>query len=401
MPMRDQILIIDDEPNLRTILHETLTRQGYDVLSFAGWDEAKPALQTESIDVVITDLQMPDASGMDVLAYCKRYAPDLPVILITAYGTIERAVAAMREGAFDFVLKPFQNEELFRILRKASESRIRRNREPGSGLMGKSGAEWMSASGVGPVPIPLFGKSPEAASLRAEVERASRSEAPVLMTGPAGTGARSLAHEIHRKSVRAREPFLQLNCAAVPAVFQPTELFGVEKGAGPMHWFSKPGALELAQTGTLFLEEVDALSVEAQNQLFTALENESFVRVGGVRGIPAGARIIATSVRDVGVLARDGAFHVELFYKLSALPVLLKPLKDRKDDLRTDFIPYFLERASCKRGIPAVACSEDAMSWLLAQEWPGNLGELERAIQQAVGRCEGGVIERTDFREGR
>ncbi len=388
--MRDQILIIDDEPNLRRILHETLTRQGYDVHSFAGFEEAKPALQTESIDVVITDLQMPGASGMEVLSYCKRYAPDLPVILITAYGTIERAVSAMREGAFDFVLKPFQNEELFRILRKATESRIRRNREPG--------IELMSAAGVGPVPIPLFGKSPEAASLRAQVERASRSDAPVLMTGAIGTGTQSLAHEIHRKSVRAREPFLQLNCGAVPAVFQPTELFGVEKGAGPMHWFSKPGALELAQTGTLFLEEIDALSVEAQNQLFTALENESFVRVGGVRTIPAGARILAVSSRDLGALARDGAFHVELFYKLSALTVLVKPLTDRKDDLRSDFIPYFLERASRKRGIPAVSCSEQAMSWLLAQEWSGNLGELERAIQQAVGRCEGGVLELGDFR---
>jgi len=387
--MRDKILILDDEPNLRRILEETLSRKGYEVLAFESFEAAKNTLDTEAIDVVITDLQMPGVSGMDVLAYCRSYSPDLPVVMITAFGTIERAVAAMRAGAFDFVLKPFDNEELFRTLLKATESRIRRRREPA--------AELMSAAGVGPVAIPLFGRSMEAVKFREEVERAARSGAPVLLTGGIGTGKRSVAREIHRKSDRAREPFIQLNCEAVPPVFQLTELFGVEKGAEPMHLFTKPGVFELAQGGTVFIEEIDALSIEAQNALFTALENESFTRVGGVKSHPVDARIISTGSRELDGAVKRGAFHVELFYKLSAAPLHLRALRERKEDLASDFIPYFIERSCTRRGIPVVACSPAALGWLLSQEWPGNLGELERTIQQAVSRCDGKTLEAKDL----
>ncbi|NDG84726.1 MAG: sigma-54-dependent Fis family transcriptional regulator [Proteobacteria bacterium] len=387
--MRDKILILDDEPNLRRILEETLNRKGYEVWAFESFEAAKNTLDTEAIDVVITDLQMPGASGMDVLAYCRQYSPDLPVVMITAFGTVERAVAAMRAGAFDFVLKPFNNDELFRTLLKAAESRIRRKREPA--------LELMSAAGVGPVPIPLFGKSAEAANFREEVERASRTGVPALLTGGVGTGKRSVAREIHRKSDRAREPFIQLNCEAVPPVFQLTELFGVEKGAGPMHLFSKPGIFELAQGGTVFIEEIDALSIEAQNALFTALENEFFTRVGGVQSHPMDARILTTSSRDLDAAMKRGEFHVELYYKLSVLPLHLRALRERKEDLASDFIPYFIERSCTQRGIPVVACSPASMSWLLSQEWPGNLGELERTIHQAVTRCDGKTLDARDL----
>ena len=387
--MRDKILIIDDEPNLRKILEETLSRKGYDVSSFESFEAAKNTLDTEAIDVVITDLQMPGLTGMDVLAYCRQYSPDLPVVMITAFGTIERAVAAMQAGAFDFVLKPFQNEELFRILLKATESRIRRKREPA--------LELMSAVGVGPVPLPLFGKSEDAGRFRDEVERATRGDGAILMTGEVGTGKRSVAREIHRKSVRSRAPFIQLNCEAVPPVFQPTELFGVEKGAGSMHLFSKPGIFELAQGGTVFIEEIDALSVEAQNDLFSALDNESFTRVGGVRSYPMDVRIIATSSRNLSLAVKEGAFHVELYYKLSVIPLHFKALRERRSDLESDFIPYFIERSCKKKGIPVVACSGDAMEWLLAQNWPGNLGELERTIHQGVIRAQGNELLPLDF----
>jgi DNA-binding NtrC family response regulator len=387
--MRDKILIIDDEPNLGKILEETLGRKGYEVWAFESFEAARTTLDTEAVDVVITDLQMPGATGMEVLAYCRQYSPDLPVVMITAYGTVERAVAAMRAGAFDFVLKPFDNEELFRTLLKATESRKRRKREPAAGLM--------SAAGVGPVAIPLFGRSPDSVRLREGAERAARAESAVLLTGGIGTGKRSVAREIHRKSDRAREPFIQLNCEAVPPVFQLTELFGVEKGAGPMHWFSKPGAFELAQGGTMFIEEIDALSIEAQNALFAALESEAFTRVGGVKAHPMDARIVSTTSRDLEAAVKRGEFHVELYYKLSAISLHLPALRDRKEDLASDLIPYFIERSCNQRGIPVIACSANAMSWLLSQEWPGNLGELERTIQQAVARCDGKILDSKDL----
>jgi two-component system NtrC family response regulator len=388
--MRDKILIIDDEVNLRKILEETLSRKGYDVSSFESFEAAKTTLDTEAIDVVITDLQMPGSSGMDVLAYCRTYSPDLPVVMITAYGTVERAVSAMQAGAFDFVLKPFQNEELFRILLKATESRIRRKREPA--------LELMSAVGVGPVPLPLFGRSEDAVKFRDEVEHASRGGGAILMTGEVGTGKRSVAREIHRKSDRSRAPFIQLNCEAVPPVFQTTEFFGVEKGAGPMHLFSKPGIFELAQGGTVFIEEIDALSIEAQNELFLALENEAFTRMGGVRSYPMDVRIIATSSRDLSLAVKEGAFHVELYYKLSVVPLHFKSLRERRQDLESDFIPYFIERSCKKKGVPVISCSGELMAWLLAQSWPGNLGELERTLQQGVIRAQGSELTLSDIR---
>jgi DNA-binding NtrC family response regulator len=387
--MRDRVLLIDDEPNLRMILEATLQRGGYEVQAFESFASAKLALDTQDFDVVITDLQMPESSGMDVLGYCRQYSPDLPVILITAFGTVERAVTAMQLGAFDFILKPFQNEELFRILTQATESRIRRRREPATDLM--------SAVGVGPVPIPLFGSSPPAQALREEVDRISRAGGSVLLMGEIGTGKRSVAREIHRRSNRARGPFIQIHAEAIPPVFQATELFGVEKGADPAHFFSKPGALELATGGTVFLEDVDALTPEVQNRLFTALEDECFSRVGGMRRFPLDCRIITTSSRDFDTLIRDSRFHVELHYQLSSEVLFLKPLRDRREDLVSDFVPFFIERAARKRGIPAPRCSPKAQEWLLARDWPGNLGELERKVFQAVNRCDSGVLEPAHF----
>ncbi|NDF14177.1 sigma-54-dependent Fis family transcriptional regulator [bacterium] len=387
--MRDRILLIDDEANLRMILEATLQRGGFDVQAFESFTAAKLALDTQDFDVVLTDLQMPEASGMEVLAYCRSYSPDLPVILITAFGTVERAVSAMQMGAFDFILKPFQNDELFRVLSKATESRIRRRREPASDLM--------SALGVGPVPIPLFGASRVAGMLREGVERASRGGGPVLLLGEVGTGKRSVAREIHRRSNRARGTFIQIHAEAIPPVFQASELFGVEKGADPAHFFSKPGALELASGGTLFLEDVDALAPEVQNRLFTVLEDEFFSRVGGVRRFPIDCRIITTSSKDFDELIRESRFHVELYYKLGSEVIHLSPLRERRDDLASDFAPFFIERAARKRGIPVPRCSPATISWLAGRDWSGNLGELERALFQAVNRCNSGVLEPAHF----
>ncbi len=387
--MRDKILVIDDEPNLRTVIETMLARAGYEVFCFESFESAKSTLNTEDLDIVLTDLQMPVHTGMDVLAYCKQYTPDLPVVLITAFGTVERAVSALKAGAFDFILKPFDQNEMFRVIEKAIQSRKRRGREPA--------LEMVSAVGVGPVPVPLFGNNPNTQALRLQIDQLGKTGSPCLIYGEVGTGKRSIAYEIHRHSDRARGPFIQLNADAVPPIFQTTEIMGMEKGATPVSFFSKPGSMELAQGGTLLLEEIHTLNPDAQNALFSALENEFFTRVGGLKKFPLDLRVIATSGKDLSQMVKDGSFHVELFYKLSVGEMILRPLRERLDDLESHFVPYFLERACSKRGIPLLTCSADAMDWLKQQTWSGNLGELERKMSQAVDRAHGNHITPADL----
>ncbi len=376
--MRDRILVIDDEPNLLKILSAMLSRKGYEVLSYAGFDLALGSLNSEDIDVVITDLSMPQKTGMDVLAYCRQYSPDLPVVMITAFGTVESAVGALKAGAFDFITKPFEQSDLFQVVEKAIESRRRRKREPA--------LEMMSASGLGQVQVPLFGNQPDTVSLRQTVERISQSRSHVFILGEIGTGKRSVASEIHRYSDRARGPFVQLHCEAVPPAFQVSELIGIEKGASPIAFVSRPGKLELALGGTLLLDEVTALSVDAQNELFLALERESFSRIGGAKDYPLDLRIVATSSKSKSMdfFLNSAGFHFELFQKLSVEVLQLKPLRERPVDLETHLAPYYFDRAFRRRGIEAASPSAELLDWIKRQSWTGNLGELEKKIEQAV-----------------
>jgi DNA-binding NtrC family response regulator len=382
--MRDKIIVIDDEPNIRKILEALLTREGYEVFSFDGFKSAMATLNTEDVSVVITDLSMPEHTGLDVLKYCKEYSQDLPVILITAFGTIEAAVTALKIGAFDFILKPFDQDELLRVVLKAIQTRKRKKREPA--------LEMMNAEGVGPVPVPLFGKEPSTIQLREQAERISSTRSHVFMMGEVGSGKRSIAYEIHRKSDRARYPFIQVHCDAIPPVFQVGELFGLEKGAMPMNFFSKPGSFELGLGGTVLLDEVDALCVEAQNELFLALENDFFTRVHGAKKFPTDFRIIATSSRDLSQKVKDGSFHVELYAKLTLEKIILKPLRERKKDIKTDLLPYFLDKACRKRGVPLVDYDAEVEAWFMEQEWQGNVGELERTVEQVMNHWVKGPI---------
>ncbi len=382
--MRDKIIVIDDEPNIRKILDALLTREGYEVFSFDGFKNALETLNTEDVSVVITDLSMPEHTGLDVLKYCKDYSPDLPVILITAFGTIEAAVTALKSGAFDFILKPFDQDDLSRILKKAIQTRKRKKREPA--------LEMMNAQGVGPVPVPLFGTEQSTIQLREQTERISATNSHVFMFGEVGSGKRSIAYEIHRKSDRARNPFIQVHCDAIPNVFQVGELFGLEKGAMPMSFFSKPGSFELGLGGTILLDEVDALGVEAQNALFSALENDFFTRVRGAKKFPVDFRIIATSSKDLSQKVKDGTFHVELYAKLTLDKIILKPLRERKKDIQTDLLPYFFDKACRKRGVPPVQIDPLVETWFMNQEWRGNIGELERTVEQLMNQWVKGPI---------
>ena len=382
--MRDKIIVIDDEPNLRKILETFLNRQGYEVFSFDGFKQAIETLNTEDISAVVTDLSMPEYSGLDVLKYCKEYSPDLPVVLITAFGTVEAAVTALKNGAFDFVLKPFDHDELIRIIQKAIQTRKRKRREPA--------LELMNAEGVGPVPVPLFGDESSTVQLRENTERIASTRSHVQMFGEVGSGKRSIAYEIHRNSDRSRAPFIQVHCDAIPPVFQIAELFGTEKGAMPMSFFSKPGSFELGLGGTILLDEVDALCVEAQNALFTALDNEFFSRLLGAKRFPTDFRIIAATSKDLFQKVNDGTFHVELYAKLSLEKIILKPLRERSQDIKTHLLPYFIDKACRKLGIPSVEYDAAVESWFTGQEWKGNLGELERVVEKVMNHWSKGML---------
>ncbi len=382
--MRDKIIVIDDEPNLRKILETFLNRQGYEVFSFDGFKQAIETLNTEDISAVVTDLSMPEYSGLDVLKYCKEYSPDLPVVLITAFGTVEAAVTALKNGAFDFVLKPFDHDELIRIIQKAIQTRKRKRREPA--------LELMNAEGVGPVPVPLFGDESSTVQLRENTERIASTRSHVQMFGEVGSGKRSIAYEIHRNSDRSRAPFIQVHCDAIPPVFQIAELFGTEKGAMPMSFFSKPGSFELGLGGTILLDEVDALCVEAQNALFTALDNEFFSRLLGAKRFPTDFRIIAATSKDLFQKVNDGTFHVELYAKLSLEKIILKPLRERRQDIKTHLLPYFIDKACRKLGIPSVEYDAAVESWFTGQEWKGNLGELERVVEKVMNHWSKGML---------
>ena len=213
------------------------------------------------------------------------------------------------------------------------------------------------------------------------------------MVGEVGTGKRSIAYELHRKSTHARGPFIHLNSDAIPPVFQLTEIFGVEKGATPMSLFSKPGSLELAQGGTLFIEEIGALGVEVQNELFAALEQEYFSRVGGLKKFPNDFRMIVTNGDDFSNAIREGSFHVELFHKLSVETIYLKPLRERREDIATHLVPYFVDRACHRLAVPKLTLPPEVVQWFKVQPWPGNFGELEKTVQQVVNSIEAGTFK--------
>jgi two-component system response regulator AtoC len=382
---QDSVIIIDDEENLRNILKALMEREGFLAYAFASLKEAKSTLNEQDIDAVLTDLSMPEENGIDVLNYCKKYSPDLPVILMTAYGTVEAAVTALKGGAYDFILKPFEHEDLFRILRNAIQSRKRRKREPGldPGELGR-GEQSPFTSVIGSVPVPLFGDQPDTLQLRKTVQLLTRTRSSAVFEGEIGTGKRSIAFEIHRRSEFARGPFVQLNVDAIPDAFQISELFGFEKGAMPLSMVARPGRLELATRGTLLLEEVSALSIDAQNALLLALENEYFCRLGGVKRFPMDLRILCTTTENLSAKVEAGRFNPELYQKLAVQVVPIQPLRCRQLDLVTHLIPYFLAKACQKRGVPLRQLSPDQFQWAKNQKWEGNLGQLERWVQQIV-----------------
>jgi two-component system response regulator AtoC len=384
LPERKQVLIVDDEPNLRKILSAQLSRDGYDVMTAEDGEQGLSLLKDNHIDLVITDLKMPKVDGMTLLKRALELEPELPVVVITAHGTIDTAVEALKLGAFDFVTKPFDKDEVRQIVAKALKTRELR------------GADATAAPSGHGVQYGIIGASPGITDLYAVLERVADTPTTVMITGESGTGKELVARALHEHSSRKDKPFIKVNCAAIPKELIESELFGYERGAFTGAVASKPGRFELANSGTLFLDEVGEIPIEMQVKLLRALQESEFERVGGIKTIRVDVRLVAATNRDLKKLLAGGTFREDLFYRLNVVPIRLPALRERTSDiplLVEHFLTKFNERL--KKSVQGV--EPEASEALVAYPWPGNIRELENVIERAVLFCDTQKLRASDL----
>jgi DNA-binding NtrC family response regulator len=373
------ILVVDDEINLRKVLEAQLRREGYRVLAASDGDEAWQLLSTEPVDVLLSDLRMPGLDGMQLLEKVGERFRGVPVVILTAHGTVDTAVDAMKLGAFDYLTKPFDKEELRAIIAKAAAHARLRDSEPGVRHSG-------GGSRYG-----IVGQSPALDEVFRTIEKVAASPTTVLITGESGTGKELIADAIHQESPRAKKPLIKINCAAIPKDLIESELFGYERGAFTGAVTSKPGRFELAHEGTLFLDEINSIPLEMQVKLLRALQSGSFERVGGVSTTRVDVRLVAASNRDLAEEVAAERFREDLFYRLNVVHIALPPLRERLDDLPL-LVERFIEKFNARLGKSVRGLSEGAFARLTTYDWPGNIRELENVIERAVLFSEGDEV---------
>ncbi|MBM4286140.1 MAG: sigma-54-dependent Fis family transcriptional regulator [Deltaproteobacteria bacterium] len=382
----DTILVVDDEANYRTVMEALLTDAGYETLTAGSGAEAlKTAAQTD-LDLVLTDMKMPRMSGIELLSELKRLHPEVPVVLMTAYGTVEKAVEAMKKGAFDYILKPFKNEEILVTLAKALEHRhlLLQNRLLARDLEGRYG-------------LPnIVGDSRAMQEIMALARRVAASKATVLVSGESGTGKELIARAIHQLSPRADRPFISVNCAALTETLLESELFGHERGAFTHAVAMRKGRFELADGGTLFMDEVAEMSPALQVKLLRVLQEMEFERVGGNRTIKVDVRVVAATNRILKEEVEAGRFREDLFYRLNVVHLGLPPLRERPEDIPA-LAAHFIRKYAQENVRGEVRITPEAMKALVSYPWPGNVRELENVMERAVILCAGNVITPQDL----
>jgi two-component system response regulator FlrC len=381
-----RILIVDDDGGMRRALAEVLGRGGFDVAQASSGEEGLARLGADAFDLVVSDLRMPGLGGLNLLREARRRHPRVPIILITAYGTVDDAVAAMKLGACDFLVKPFSPQDLLQLVRRA----LGAGEDRGDATPVRAQA---SAAAVG---RPLVTRDPAMLKVLDVAESIASSRAPVLVEGESGTGKELLARFIHDRSPRRGKAFVAVNCAALPAELLESELFGHEKGAFTGAIARRGGKFELANGGTILLDEVGEMEVGLQAKLLRVLQEYEVDRVGGCRPIPVDVRVIATTNRRLVDLVEQGLFREDLYYRLSVIPLTLPPLRERPADLEP-LIDHFLEKYGRSS---AGAVTPEARGWMLACPWRGNVRELENTIERAVLLSAGRVIELADVEAG-
>ncbi|HID10821.1 MAG TPA: sigma-54-dependent Fis family transcriptional regulator [Candidatus Latescibacteria bacterium] len=380
------ILVVDDDQLMLDFLKEALVRQGYNVDTAEDGREALDKVKGKGYDLVITDVRMPGVDGMTVLESVKRDFPNTDVVVITAYGTIRNAVEAMRMGAYDYLTKPFSVDEVELVVSRALERRklilenirLRQELEKVQGLR------------------TLIGQSPAMRKVLEMVEMVAPTRATVLIQGESGTGKELIADAIHRLSPRKDGPFVKVNCAALPEGLVESELFGHEKGAFTHAVKRFRGRFELADGGTLLLDEIGEVSPSVQVKLLRVLQEGIFERVGGEESLQVDVRVIATTNKDLWKAVQEGKFREDLYYRLQVVPIYIPPLRERKEDIPL-LVQHFLRKYGRQEGKEKLAVSERALEMLTSYDWPGNVRELENAIERAVILTKGKVLKPEHF----
>ncbi|MDR5684216.1 MAG: sigma-54 dependent transcriptional regulator [Armatimonadota bacterium] len=371
--MAKRVLVVDDEENIRTLITQILRREGFEVETAADGAAGLARAQSGEFDLILLDVRTPKMDGMTVLRELRRVDPSAIVIIVTGYGTLEMAVEAMRNGAFDYVPKPFKQDELLVKIRRALEHEqlLEENRQLHEELRRTFKFEG------------IIGTSPKMQEVLRVAAAVAPTDATVLLYGETGTGKEVLARSIHYQSHRAEGPFVPINCGAIPETLLETELFGHEKGAFTSAVGSRMGKFEAADGGTIFLDEIGDMSAAMQVKLLRVLQERAFERVGGNRVIRVDVRVIAATNKDLRQAIRNGAFREDLFYRLSVVPIELPPLRDRPDDIPV-LAQHFLEKYRERYRKPIQGFSAQAVRKLRRYTWPGNVRELEFAVERAV-----------------
>ena len=391
--MTGRVLVVDDEKNITFVMQAMLEKAGYEAAIFNDSAEALSSLEDEDPDLVITDLYMPGPGGMEILAHCQKNFPQLPVVVITAFGTVESAVTALKRGAFDYITKPFDQTEFLNVVKKAVATHRQRLKEPmpilGLGL----GTERTAGS---PAISSIIGSSPQMQDVFKIIAKIATSPTTVLVQGESGTGKELVAYEIHRNSDRATKPFVKINCAAIPGTLIESELFGYERGAFTGAVGSKPGRFELANEGTLFLDEVADMPLEMQVKLLRVLQEHEFERVGGVNTIKVDVRIVTATNKDLQAEVKAGRFREDLFYRLNVVPIRLPSLRERREDIDL-LVRYFVQQFNekLKKGITSL--TPELLNALRSYAWPGNIRQLENVLERMVLMSEGSALRISDL----
>lgn len=368
-----KVLIVDDEPNMRRILNANLRADSHVCAEASSSAEAIALLSSDDFDVLITDQKMPGGSGMDVLRAVQKNDPTMSVVFLTAVGTVELAVESMRQGAFDFLTKPFDVDVMKATVRRASERTrlLRENAVLRTTVRKLEGAE------------EIIGKSAGIQSVRDLIARVAGTNSTVLITGETGTGKELVARAIHRNSTRAQRPFVAINCAAVTETLLESELFGHERGAFTGADKARGGLFEAAHEGTLFLDEVAEMSSAAQSKLLRVLANGEIQRVGSTSTRRVDVRVLVATHRDLRERVKDGLFREDLFYRLAVVPIQLPPLRDRREDIE-ELCLTFLSRIATEMKVPGKPLSQAALKRIENYSFPGNIRELGNLLERAL-----------------
>jgi DNA-binding NtrC family response regulator len=381
------ILIVEDEPKMLRLLELNLTEEGYTTHTASDAETGLNTLRQEKIDLVVTDLKLPGMDGLEFLQAVKRTDARIPVIVMTAYGTVETAVEAMKAGASDYVLKPFSLEEMKLIVRK--ELDVHSLREENRSLREALGRRYEFKN--------IVARSPKMQEVLATVERVAPTNSTILLGGESGVGKDMIARALHQHSRRVAGPFVKINCTAIPENLLESELFGYEKGAFTGAVSSKPGKFELADKGTIFLDEIGDVPGTTQVRLLRVLQDREFERLGGTKTLKVDVRVVAATNQDLRAALEQGTFREDLYYRLNVVPINIPPLRERKEDVPY-LVDHFIERFVRESGKPIKGITPAAQKMLMEFHWPGNVRELENIIERAVSLSAGAMLDVADIR---